>query len=248
MAAISAGEMPSLPGGVNAYVVLFWPMMNTIKPISVLKELKEATWPYHERLEKNMNLLSPGFSRTDYLRLIKAFWGYYGPLEARIAGVAELKAWLPDLDRRTKLTLLESDLRALGIDAEALARLPICREIPDCTHPAAAFGCLYVLEGATLGGQVIIRHLHNALNLDAHNGAAFFTGYGEATGAMWQTFRLQLTAAGLDKTMQIRSACETFMTLERWLKQNGCHAKLISDVTHRAVESQCCSPDGAPRA
>jgi len=57
------------------------------------------------------------------------------------------------------------------------------------------------------------------LNLDAHNGAAFFTGYGEATGAMWQTFRLQLTVAGLDKTMQIRSACETFMTLERWLSK-----------------------------
>jgi len=185
--------------------------------VSILNELKQATWPYHERLEKNLNLLNPGFSETAYLRLIEAFWGYYSPLEDRLAGIPGLRDYLPDLDRRSKVPLLETDLLALGIDREGLKQLPVCHEVPDCSDLAAAFGCLYVLEGATLGGQVIIRHLKREFNLDAGNGAAFFTGYGEATRAMWQAFGVQLTEARLDKTLQIRSACETFLALERWL-------------------------------
>ncbi len=182
-----------------------------------LATLKQATWPHHQRLEQKLALLDPGFSRADYLRLMKALWGYYRPLEARLANLPELRAWLPDFGRRLKSRLLEADLRALGVDSGALQRLPACRELPACADLAAALGCLYVLEGATLGGQVISRHLERSLELDAGNGAAFFTGYGAATGAMWQAFRERLAAAGADERALADSACETFLSLERWL-------------------------------
>ncbi len=179
--------------------------------------LRNATGPLHKRLETNLNLLSPSFSRMNYLCLIQAFWGYYHPLEASLTRVPELHDWLPDIAMRSKLPLLAADLKALGVDGDVLDRLSICHELPACTDLATALGCLYVLEGSTLGGQVISRHLKNVFNLDAENGAAFFTGYGEQTGAMWQTFRTVLITATVDENALIHAACETFITLERWL-------------------------------
>ncbi|MEI8209163.1 MAG: biliverdin-producing heme oxygenase [Methylococcales bacterium] len=179
--------------------------------------LRNATGPLHKRLETNLNLLSPSFSRMDYLRLVRAFWGYYRPLEASLIGVPELHDWLPDIAMRSKLPLLAADLKALGVDGDVLDRLSICHELPACTDLTTALGCLYVLEGSTLGGQVISRHLKDLFNLNAENGAAFFTGYGEQTGSMWQTFKAVLMVATVDEDALIHAACETFITLDHWL-------------------------------
>ncbi len=187
---------------------------------AILDRLKQETWPHHQRLEQRLDLLNPTFSRQDYLRLIQAFWGYYQPMESSLAGLAGLRDWLPDLDRRVKLPWLEKDLLALGMDGDALARLPLCQHLPPCTDAATALGCLYVMEGSTLGGQVISRHLKRSLALDADNGAAFFHGYGEATGAMWQAFRQQVNAVGTGEDRMVEAACTSFLSLERWLCPN----------------------------
>ncbi len=97
-------------------------------------------------------------------------------------------------------------------------QLPVCGDLPVCNSIAQAFGCLYVLEGATLGGRVLCRHFNQTLGLDVHNGSAFFAGYGEATGAMWALFGERLTAANVDETAAIQSACQTFQTLEQWFR------------------------------
>ena len=47
-------------------------------------------------------------------------------------------------------------------------------------HPGAAVrlsGCLDVIEGATLGGPVVTRHLQASLGLTPLSGGAFFSGY-----------------------------------------------------------------------
>jgi heme oxygenase len=188
---------------------------------SLLSALKQTTWPHHQRLEKKMDLFDPGFSRTDYVRLLEAFWGYYRPIEPRLANNIELRARLPDILRRAKLPWLAKDLAALGIAGGEREQLPVCRELPPCDGFAEALGCLYVLEGSTLGGQVISRHFQHSLGLDADNGLAFFTGYGQGTRTMWQTFGECLTAAGADETALIHSAGETFLSLERWLFRDG---------------------------
>ena len=60
--------------------------------------------------------------------------------------------------------------------------------------PAKAFGTLYVMEGATLGGQVINRHLKEHLGLTPENGGVFFNGYGQMTGPMWKAFGASIEA------------------------------------------------------
>jgi heme oxygenase len=187
---------------------------------SLLSALKQTTRPIHQRLEKKMDLFDASFSRTDYIRLLEDFWGYYRPIEPRLANNIELCARLPDVQSRAKLPWLEKDLSVLGIDGDAREQLPVCRELPPCDSLAEALGCLYVLEGASLGGQVISHHLQHALALDADNGLAFFNGYGQETRTMWQTFGECLTAAGADEIAVIHSASATFLSLERWLFRN----------------------------
>jgi heme oxygenase (biliverdin-IX-beta and delta-forming) len=184
---------------------------------SILSTLKQSTWPYHKHLEAKLDWFKPDFSHVDYIRVIEKFWGYYRPMENCLARFPELASWLPDLPRRSKLPLLERDLCALGLDDGRLKYLPLCHELPTCTDAAAALGCLYVLEGSTLGGQVISQHLKRTLDIDAQNGAAFFNGYKDETKFMWQVFRENLTAAQADEEVLVQSACETFITLEHWL-------------------------------
>ncbi|UOQ78251.1 hypothetical protein MUN84_06595 [Hymenobacter sp. 5516J-16] len=50
---------------------------------------------------------------------------------------------------------------------------------------------MYVLEGSTLGGQVIARQLAKA-NIPAR---AYFSGHAEQTGPLWKTFVGLLTQA-----------------------------------------------------
>ena len=184
---------------------------------SLMIKLKQGIWPLHQQLEQSLDLLNPRFSVADYRRLIAAFWGYYRPLEAQLQAHQALREGLPDLAQRAKLPLLEADLLALG-HAEAPPRLPVCGDLPVCNTLDQAFGCLYVMEGATLGGQVLCRHFNQSLGLDARNGSAFFVGYGEATGAMWALFGERLTAANVDETAAISAAGQTFQTLGQWLR------------------------------
>jgi heme oxygenase len=57
--------------------------------------------------------------------------------------------------------------------------------VPTLAH---ALGLLYVLEGATLGGQLLRRRLGPALGLTEERGLAFFTAYGAEVGPMWRAF------------------------------------------------------------
>ena len=85
-------------------------------------------------------------------------------------------------------------------------------------------GLTYVLEGATLGGRVISRHIERVLGLDAAHGARFFHGYGEQTGAMWKAFRAALSAFADQPTQEdqvVASAIATFAALRVWCADDG---------------------------
>jgi heme oxygenase len=52
----------------------------------------------------------------------------------------------------------------------------------------AVVGALYVLEGSTLGGQVIARQLAESIGVQPGKGASFFYGHGDDTQAHWKDF------------------------------------------------------------
>jgi heme oxygenase len=54
--------------------------------------------------------------------------------------------------------------------------------------PASLLGAMYVMEGSTLGGQLIARHVELVLGLTAGQGNAYLRGHNERTGQPWKEF------------------------------------------------------------
>ena len=188
----------------------------------VLERLRAETRPQHDAIETALDLTSGTLTLGTYRRTLARFHGFYRPLEV---GVQAVGGWADrglDLAERWKTPLLEADLRALGVDDPAA--LPVCTDLPPHATVAAAFGCLYVLEGATLGGQVISQLLRNRLGVTPEAGGRFFYAYGDRTGAMWQAFRAALTASVVkpcDAEEVVWAAKDTFQKLRHWMKREG---------------------------
>lgn len=133
-------------------------------------------------------LLSPDLDCTNYLHILKAFWSLYQPMEEQLRAFEDWPIWGLDLSPRWKTPKLESDLAILGVNSTELSPYSA---VPPCESLAAAWGSLYVLEGSTLGAQIICRILGKSkLPLEAQQ---FFTSYGLQTQAMWQSFAAALT-------------------------------------------------------
>lgn len=187
--------------------------------MSAIAALRLATWPAHQRLEKRLDVKTR-FSNLDAYRAhLQRMWGFYAPVEQRF-GVDGFGGALADYEARRKLPLLTRDLIALGADSQAVMLTDQCQSVPACPDPAAAFGCLYVLEGATLGGRMLLPLVESRLELSAEHGAAFLASYGEAVAVMWRSF-----GAALDAWCRVperaacaaRTAVATFDALGAWL-------------------------------
>ena len=70
-----------------------------------------------------------------------------------------------------------------GAVADAANVETALQRIPTPNSDSLAFGCLYVMEGATLGGQVIGRHVRQTLGVTPETGGRFHAAYGDRTEA-----------------------------------------------------------------
>jgi heme oxygenase (biliverdin-IX-beta and delta-forming) len=177
----------------------------------IMGKLKEATREQHEGLENTVDVMNRMFDLDNYKMLLLKFYRFYAAIEPEL-GKLDLQQHGYDLSNRLKTPKLETDLQNLGVLDEA-KQLPAWNNLPQLDSAEKAFGSLYVIEGATLGGQIINRHLKQHLDLTPENGGTFFSGYGEKTGEMWKEF-IQMTTnfafqANDDETI-IESAKQTF--------------------------------------
>lgn len=184
-------------------------------PSAIARRLRAETREEHAAIEVALGLTGADLSLARYLRRLEQFYGFYWPIEERLTSALGPLGEALDLPVRRKTPLLRADLAALGAAAEP----PLCPYPPPLADPDAALGCLDVLEGATLGGQVICRHVRAALGVTPERGARFFHGYGESTGARWRAFQTALAAAAATAAAQDRivgAAIATFRALRRW--------------------------------
>lgn len=186
----------------------------------ILQRLQQATHARHAALESQLPLLDPQLSHRHYRQFVNRFLGYYAPLETQLLALP----WWHEIGfnyaERYKTPHLVRDMLALGVTADTLATFPRCRDLPQIDTLPQALGCLYVIEGATLGGQLVTRHLQQNLGLTAASGAAFFNGYGAQTGARWQAFGAMLTTFAertSDHDTIVANANHTIETIDRWL-------------------------------
>ena len=180
--------------------------------------LKQATRSAHDRIERALPLFDRSLTRERYIRVLQSLYGFYAPLEPLCELEAGPTAAELELKTRTKTPLLSADLATLDHAHRDLEALPSCRTLPKVTEPAQALGVLYVLEGATLGGQIIAQRLRETLGITAVNGGSFFACYGDRTREMWRRFAAHVDGVpGLQTDTAIAAAIQTFESLERWL-------------------------------
>jgi heme oxygenase len=187
--------------------------------VSAIAELRSATWPLHQQLEKRIDVKTRFTDSVAYRTHLQKMWGFCATIERRL-GEKPFGSALEDYPRRRKVPLLTRDLIALGATPESVRRLPGCDGIPDCPDPASAFGCLYVLEGATLGGRTLLPLVQDRLGLTEATGAAFLASYGEDVGPMWRHFGASLDAwcnTAQRCACASRTAVGTFASLGDWL-------------------------------
>lgn len=185
----------------------------------IMARLKHATRTRHETVERLIDLDRLSASPAHYRHWLQRLYGFYTPLEVRLARLPWSTAGL-DFDARRKSGLLAQDLAALAGCDHARACL-CCPPLPSLTTLAHGFGCLYVLEGATLGGRIIARRLSARLAIDERRGGQFYHCYGARGGAMWQRFCRAVDAYALAhpdaERMILDAACDTFECFEQWL-------------------------------
>jgi len=194
-------------------------MLSTASLPTLIQALRTETAEMHVALEKRLPFYSKQLDVDLYRRLMAAYYGFYQPLEQRLHVLALIPAGL-DQSLRIKLPVLRSDLKALGLDETAIDALPVCHALPRIDSRAAALGVSYVLEGATLGGQILRRRVAEQLGLDASSGAAFLNVYGELTGRRWKDFLQYLDDRNLSdaQTLEVTHAAKaTFTYFEHWL-------------------------------
>lgn len=185
--------------------------------------LRSATQAVHLELERHLAIVRPEVSLVRYTRIIALFYGFYRPIEA---GLNRLNTLAParTFPLRARTELLERDLLSLGLAVQAISDLPTCTDLPNLREPEHFAGCLYVLEGASLGGQVIIRSLRETLGLTDRGGTAFFAGDGASTAARWKCvleWLEHVSRSGLQVEQIVASAHETFSSLINWTRAQG---------------------------
>ncbi len=188
--------------------------------MTLTQVLKKETRKEHQALEKTLILPMKAIkSVEDYSAILKAFYGFISPLEKLIHQQVQ-GSGLPDMQLRRQSHWLINDIKSLGGHTDDLV---LSERMPLIQKPCQAVGALYVLEGSTLGGQVIVKMLRSSLPQLTGNSLSFFNGYGARTAAMWQSFQHYLDTEVLSAEQQeelLGAARDTFYTFDKWLQSS----------------------------
>ncbi|WP_235928043.1 biliverdin-producing heme oxygenase [Goekera deserti] len=192
----------------------------------MLRRLRTATAVEHRQVEDGLALTDPELTTDRLVSVLRGMHGFWCAAEDGLdawfgtdPGAAARLQW----SRRRRAYLFAADLRILG--AEPAGTRP---RLDAVTGPEQALGRMYVLEGSTLGGTFIDRHLATLPHLAPAGSLRAFTPYGEDTGALWAAYRRatrDAVAAGADPDAVVDAARRTFRALSAWCAPVGAHGE-----------------------
>ena len=183
-----------------------------------IQRLRQETQTDHQGVEGAVPLMHEGLTTEQYVRVLKQIYGVVAAWEERAAETGP--QWLqPALFARRRARLLESDLAWFGVTErdESRPTLPEMNDLP------GLLGAMYVMEGSTLGGQYIARHVATALQLSEGQGNSYFRGSGDQTGSMWKEFceMLKLRIPDEQTDAVVVSAKAMFRTFGMWMTRKS---------------------------
>lgn len=185
-----------------------------------IERLRSETKHIHQALEKAM---IPGIKQATtpqaYSKILTVFYGYFKAIENLLD--AQLNEEIvPAYAQRRKAHIILEDLDAMNLKGTLPA---LATDLPQISNIHQALGAMYVLEGSTLGGQVITKMLKQNLNVNDTAWLKFFSGYGEDTPNMWSSFIEVLNQYAEDEAYHneiIEAAINTFAKFKTWIEKN----------------------------
>ncbi len=178
--------------------------------------IRRETGESHRQLEASLDLESHLTDRQTYRALLVRFYGIYAALEGQMEECERLHAFGYRFGERRKLLALARDLQALGMTEADIVQIAQ-PQIAPIAGPGDALGAAYVMEGSTLGGQVITRLIARH---DESLPTAFFNVYGLETRPRWLEFLSCLEKyekSGADPAPVAAAARTTFALFQDWL-------------------------------
>lgn len=158
-----------------------------------LENLRSATSQSHISLEElpiSKSIMNPQVTNDEYALYLSLMQDVVKDAEENIFPV--LNTIITDLSERNKNQLMVQDLVSLGHAKPEATVKPLSEGITNIST-AFALGIMYVVEGSSLGGRVILKNINAALGHTIENGASYFGGYGGQTGSYWKNFLAALT-------------------------------------------------------
>lgn len=204
-------------------------------PTTLRDELREKTAHLHRQTEIALDLMGPTMSLERYRSVLQQLHAVYSFIEPVIVSHEGWSGIGIDMRSRRKLPLLDADLlfidetihrrrvhEPLGAGSSLVTTRGLSGRFLD-SFPAV-LGAAYVVEGSTLGGTIIHRHVAQLLGFDGGAGTLFFHGYGADTGTRWKQFVEALNRAPLVDGCWQRAAAGAVGTFELLLRSEsaGC--------------------------
>jgi heme oxygenase (biliverdin-IX-beta and delta-forming) len=195
-----------------------------LEPTTFLQQLRNKTANSHQLIEQNsvsQSLMSQGVTITQYAHYLKSMYGFVYGFEKMVFPLLKHNELLQLEDRR-KSHFIQGDLAVLNHSAAQ----PYLNDELFSTHyrtAPAALGGMYVLEGSTLGGQIINKHLSKILGDSVAGKTTYLMAYAGQTGSMWKSFLQLLCEAGATTGNEdeiIDSAVNTFSLLNNCLSEH----------------------------
>jgi len=177
------------------------------------ERIKSATTTDHQNAEKHSygkEIMSRTLTKDQYGHLLIANYRYIKPWEDQWSETTFDTTAL-QLDMRKKTSLLEDDMRSLGIDPTKIETTPL----ETSASYAEFMGRMYVIEGSTMGGAVIVKQLGLNPNLEGLS-FKFYGGYGPDLLNNWRSFLgvLNTIENKTDQDIAIESAKATFNAMK----------------------------------
>lgn len=160
--------------------------------MDILDKLREETRADHDELEAiglSDKIMDGSLQPQEYKNLIRVHYLVHRSLEEQLE-LLNVQHYFPELhfEGRKKMPLIRQDLAEIGIDEVDMVRYEVAGDLPDPELPYGLLGTMYVMEGATLGGMVIVKALRKNEQLSAFEPFHYFGCYGGDTGKQWKSF------------------------------------------------------------
>jgi heme oxygenase len=180
--------------------------------------VRSETAAWHDRVDAVVAGPNAFESRDAYVDLLGRLYELHATFESRLVDSSLDETWGRlgiDVAAHRRAPLCATDLERLGAK-------PAAKSITSTKFatPGHALGCLYVLEGSSLGGRTVARLVRARIG-DVPT--SFFTGQGRAKPPPWTSVvkaMARFDSEGGDGDTVVAGACETFASFAAHLDRD----------------------------